>query len=59
MRKTYKETKAAVKELVISLGLGNILNMHLVALYEQGHGVANVQNAMSYFQYSPQAAKYR
>ena len=59
MAKTYKETKAAVKELVTSGGLNNILNMHLVALYEQGHNSGNVQNALSYFRYSPQAAKYR
>ena len=59
MRKTYKETKAAVKELVVNTGLKNILCKHLVELYEQGHNVTNVQNALSYFTYSPQAAKYR
>lgn len=57
--KTYKETKAAFKELVLRVGLKNILNKHLVELYNAGHGVANVQNAMSYFTYSPQTAKYR
>ena len=57
--KTYKETKQAVKELVLELGIDNILNMHITPLYDAGHGVTNVQNAMSYFKYSPQAKKYR
>ena len=57
--KTYKETKAAVKEIVLTLGIENILNMHITPLYNTGHSVANVQSAMNYFRYSPQAAKYR
>lgn len=57
--KTYKETKIEIKKLVETLGLGNILNMHLIPLYEQGHTGTNIQNALSYFRYSPQAAKYR
>ena len=57
--KSYKETKAAVKKLVIEKGLKNILGGDLVNLYDQGHNVGNVQNALSYFTYSPQAAKYR
>lgn len=59
MRKTYKETKAAVKELVVRVGLNNILGKHLVELYEQGHAAGNVQNAISYFTYSPKTVKYR
>jgi hypothetical protein len=59
MGKTYKETKAAVKNLVLTVGLDNILGAHLVELYNQGHNATNVQNAVSYFRYSPQAAKYR
>lgn len=59
MSKTYKETKAAVKELVERVGLNNILNKHLVELRDLGHGMTNIQNAMNYFRYSPQAAKYR
>lgn len=57
--KNYKETKAAVKQLVLSKGLNNILGGDLVRLYDQGHNVTNVQNAISYFRYSPQTAKYR
>jgi hypothetical protein len=57
--KTYKETKQAVKELVLAHGLEGILGQHLVALYEDGHNGTNIQNALGYFQYSPKAAKYR
>ena len=57
--KTYKQTKQAVKELVLEHGLANILNSHLVELYNEGHNVTNVQNAVDYFQYSPKAIKYR
>lgn len=57
--KTYKETKQAVKELVLTQGLDGILGQHLVTLYGSGHNVTNVQNAISYFEFSPQAAKYR
>lgn len=57
--KTYKETKEAVKQLVIAKGLKNILGGDLVTLYNQGHNVTNVQNAVSYFTYSKQTAKYR
>jgi len=57
--KTYKETKQAVKELVITIGLNNILNKHLTELCDLGHNVTNIINAIDYFRYSPQAAKYR
>lgn len=57
--KSYKETKEAVKQLVLAKGLKNILGGDLAKLSEQGHNVTNVQNALSYFSYSPQAAKYR
>ncbi len=57
--KTYKETKQAVKELVLAHGLAGILGQHIVALYDGGHTGTNIQNALNFFQYSPQAAKYR
>lgn len=57
--KTYKETKAEIKKLVIQLGIGGITGHHFNTLREQGHTGTNLQNAVSYFQYSPQAAKYR
>ena len=57
--KTYKQTKQAVKDIILVHGLSNILNSHLVELYSQGHNVTNVQNAFCYFQDSPKAPKYR
>ena len=57
--KTYKETKQAVRDLVLTHGLDGILGQHLVELYDGGHNGTNIQNALSFFQFSPQAAKYR
>jgi hypothetical protein len=57
--KTYKETKQAVKELILAHGLDGLLGQHIISLYNEGHTGTNVQNAISFFQYSPQAAKYR
>ena len=57
--KTYKDTKAEIKKLVLQFGVDGILNQHLNALREQGHNSTNIQNAICYFKYSPQAAKYR
>lgn len=57
--KTYKETKAEIKKLVVRFGLDGITGYHIVDLMDQGHNVTNLQNAVSYFRFSPQAAKYR
>ena len=57
--KTYKETKAAVKELVLAKGLENITNPDKTSLCEQGHNTTNIINAIDYFRYSLQATKYR
>lgn len=57
--KTYKETKAEIKKLVLQFGVHGIYNYHLNALVDQGHTGTNLQNAINYFQYSPKAAKYR
>ena len=59
MKKTYMETRKAIKELVLTVGLNGIYNYHLNELHEQGHGYANMQNAISYFTFSPSTAKYR
>ena len=59
MKKTYMETRKAIKELVLTVGLNGIYNYHLNELHEQGHGYANMQNAISYFTFSPATAKYR
>lgn len=57
--KSYKETKAVVKNLILERkGLAGITNPDLTALYEQGHNVTNVQNALDYFKYSPQAKSF-
>ena len=57
--KTYKETKQAVKELILTHGLHGVPGQRIVELYKDGHTGTNVQNAFSYFRYSPRAAKYR
>lgn len=59
MKKTYMETRKAIKELVLTVGLNGIYNYHLNELREQGHTGTNLQNAINYFQYSPATAKYR
>jgi hypothetical protein len=57
---TYKEVREEIKKLVISKGLKNILNADLNEIHERtGAGYCQMQNALSYFQYSPQTAKYR
>lgn len=57
--KTYKETKAEIKKLVVKFGVDGITGHHLNDLVDQGHTGTNLQNAVNYFQFSPQAAKYR
>lgn len=57
--KTYKETKQAVKDLILAQGLDGVLGQHIAELLNTGHTGTNIQNALSYFRYSPQAAKYR
>lgn len=57
--KTYKETKAEIKKLVVQFGLDGITGHHIIDLYNQGHNGTNIQNAINYFQFSPVAAKYR
>lgn len=57
--KIYMETRKAIKELVLTVGLNGIYNYHLNELRKQGHTGTNLQNAISYFRYSPAAAKYR
>jgi hypothetical protein len=59
MKKTYMETRKAIKELVLTVGLNGITGYHIVDLYNDGHTGTNVQNAISYFRFSPATAKYR
>ena len=57
--KTYKETKAEIKELIVKHGLDGITGHHINQLQDQGHTGTNIQNAISYFQFSPRTACYR
>ena len=59
MKKTYMETRKAIKALVISVGVNGIYNYHINELADQGHSYGNMQNAINYFKYSPATAKYR
>ena len=59
MKKTYMETRKAVKALVIAHGIKGIYNYHINALVADGHNSTNIQNAINYFQFSPNTAKYR
>lgn len=59
MKKTYLETRKAVKALVIAHGINGINGYHITALIDDGHNGTNIQNAINYFQFSPNTAKYR
>lgn len=57
--KTYKETKQAVKDLVLAHGLDGILGQHIIELLDAGHTCTNIQNSISFFRFSPRTVKYR
>ena len=59
MKKTYMETRKAVKALVIANGIDGITGYNIIALMDDGHNSINIQNAISYFKFSPNTAKYR
>lgn len=59
MEKTYIETRKAIKGLIIANGIDGITGYHIIDLMNDGHNSTNIQNAISYFQYSPQTAQYR
>ena len=60
MKMTTKEIRAEIKKLVISKGLDNILNADLNEIHDRtGVSYCDMQNAISYFRYSKQTAKYR
>lgn len=57
---TNMEVRKEIKALVIRKGLNNIINADLNEIRNRtGATVTQMQNAISYFQYSPQTAKYR
>lgn len=57
--KTYKETKEAVKQLIVTKGLNNLINQDINDLKAKDHNSTNITNAINYFKFSPQAEKYR
>lgn len=60
MKVTTKQIRNAVKNLIIEKGIDNILNCHVTEVVEKlGCTYCDVQNAMSYFRYSPQQSKFR
>ena len=56
---TYLETRKAVKELILKVGIDGVYNYHINELVDNGHKIINVSNALDYFRYSPKTAKYR
>lgn len=57
---TYIETRNEIKKLIIRKGLKNIINADLNEIHERtGANYMDMQNAISYFTYSPKTAKYR
>ena len=56
---TYLQTRKEIKKLVLQVGIDGIYNYHINELVAQGHNSTNIQNAISYFRYSSQTAKYR
>lgn len=57
---TYKEVKKEIKVLVVNKGLDNIINADLNEIHDRtGASYCDMQNALSYFRYSKQTAKYR
>lgn len=56
----YKEVREEIKVLVINKGLDNIINADLNEIHDRtGATYCDMQNALSYFRYSKQTAKYR
>lgn len=57
---TNMEVRKEIKALVIRKGLNNIINADLNEIHDRtGATYSQMQNAISYFQFSPQTAKYR
>jgi len=57
---TAYEVRKEIKALVISKGLDNIIGADLNEIHDRtGATYGQMQNAINYFNYSPQAAKYR
>lgn len=56
---TYLQTRKAVKNLIMKVGVDGVYNYHINELVSQGYNCHDIHNALNYFKYSPQAKKYR
>ena len=56
---TTYEVRNEIKNLIIAKGLKNIINRDLYEIRDKGATWIQMQNALNYFEFSPQAAKYR
>lgn len=60
MKASTKTVREEIKRVIIKKGLDNILNADLNEIHNRtGASYCEMQNAVSYFRYSKQAAKYR
>lgn len=60
MKSNNKVARAEAKALIIKLGYKNILNKHITEVVERtGVSYCDMQNAFSYFNYSPAQEKFR
>lgn len=60
MKASTKAVREEIKRVIIEKGLDNILNADLNEIHARtGASYCEMQNAISYFRYSKQAAKYR
>lgn len=56
---TTYEVRNEIKNLIIAKGIKNIINRDLYEIRDKGATWLQMQNALNYFEFSPQAAKYR
>ena len=60
MKTNTKAVREEIKRVIISKGIDNIINADLNEIHNRtGASYCDMQNAISYFKYSKQAAKYR
>lgn len=57
---TSMEVRKEIKNLVVNKGLDNIINADLAEIRKRtGARYDQMDNALNYFRFSPQTAKYR
>lgn len=60
MNTNTQVARAEIKNLIMKIGKKNILNYHLTEISERtGVTCCDLQNAMSYYQFSKAQAKFR